>query len=91
MGYPFWYLRCGSQNGRVINTKATPKDGQRMTEFGTELPFQVTENLADDEHLIGGNRPNSDLQRKQKQRLQGGYVKILNLYADRWVMDSWTR
>lgn len=28
-----------------------------MTERGTELPFPITENFADVEFLIGGNRP----------------------------------
>jgi hypothetical protein len=26
VGYPFGYLRCGLENGRVINAKANPKD-----------------------------------------------------------------
>jgi hypothetical protein len=30
--------------------------------LGTELPFPVTENFANAEFLIGGNRPLSDIQ-----------------------------
>jgi hypothetical protein len=30
--------------------------------FGAELPFPITENFADAEFLIGGNRPNPEVQ-----------------------------
>jgi hypothetical protein len=36
--------------------------------FGTELPFPVTENIADAEFLFGGNRPQTVIQHRQKRR-----------------------
>jgi hypothetical protein len=35
------------------------------SEFGTELPFPVTEKIADAEFVIGDYRPNSEVQHQQ--------------------------
>jgi hypothetical protein len=42
-----------------------------MTEFGTELPFLITENFADAKFLIGSNRPKAEAQHNAKRRPEG--------------------